>query len=91
MGVGVVSAEQEQYELGFVRGQESVRDQKHRDEQRTNRIIAVCVALCVLAVVGALTWGLNRSSERDQEVRVACVERGGVWVSTGCVWSDGAS
>ena len=67
--------------------EERRRADDRRREQMNTRIGYVMSALVaivvVVTIVGAFAFHANRSAERDQEVRLACTEQGGSWVSLG--------
>ena len=63
------------------------RDDRYRREQRTERIVAVCVAFGIvgsLAVLAALIYFWQESAgERGRKVEEACIAAGGTWTVLG--------
>lgn len=68
------------------------RDSALRSEQTTTRIIAVLVAVTVVALSAIVAWSVHTGAQRDQVLRLACIDQGGIWLTTGsCGWSEGAA
>lgn len=66
-------------------------ERRRADETRRGQIntrigyiaSALVAIVVVVTVVGAFAWNAERGSQRDQEMRLACTEQGGSWVTFG--------
>jgi TRAP-type C4-dicarboxylate transport system permease small subunit len=58
-----------------------------RFSDRTRNLIAVLVALCVMFVIGAITYGAITTDQRNAASRDACIAQGGVFTNGVCAWS----
>lgn len=66
-----------------------------RGERARNILVGLGIILAFAAVVfGLWQWSqaAREGSEREQTLRLACVDEGGVWMPSGvgCVWSERA-
>lgn len=72
----------------YMEGYEKGRASALRSEQTTNRIIALLVAATVVALSAIVAWSVHMAAQREQVLRLTCIDQGGIWLSTGCVWSE---
>jgi hypothetical protein len=56
-------------------------------EETTRRVIAIVVGVCVLFLIGVMGVLLHQATEAEVQVKVACVQGGGVWSDGLCTWS----
>ena len=84
---------QEAYSVGWDDG---VRYAQARAEHTRTLMYALAVVLvAAVAAFGIWSWSKAASAgaEREQVLRLACVDEGGVWMpspANGCVWSERA-
>lgn len=49
-------------------------------EPRTTRVVVIAVAVVLVALIAAIFVGCDRASERNRDVRKACIAAGGSWI-----------
>jgi hypothetical protein len=54
---------------------------------RTRNLIAVLIALCFIAAVGAITYGAITANRLSEQGKQACIAEGGVFTNGVCAWS----
>jgi type II secretory pathway component PulK len=75
----------------YIEGYEKGKAVALRSEEWTNRIIALLVALTLVALAAIIAWSVHSAAQREQTLRLTCIDQGGIWSFGGCVWSESAS
>lgn len=78
-------------ENAYLEGYEKGRASALRSESTTHRIFAVLVAVTLVALSAIVAWSVHTAAQRDQVLRLTCIDQGGIWSFGGCVWSESAA
>lgn len=49
-------------------------------------VLIVAVVAVIIAIAFAIFWSVNEAGKRDQELRLACINKGGIWQYNTCQW-----
>jgi hypothetical protein len=44
-------------------------------------LATVQVSICIVFVLGAIIWAIDRNNESNHDDKIACIKAGGSWVS----------
>ena len=79
--------EREAYEQGYGAGIRQSDRSDVRAKEWTIRVIVVALVIGVVAIGVTIAVSVNEAAKRDQALRAACSEAGGIWDGRACVFS----